>query len=903
MTNSPLLLLVDGSSYLYRAYYALPPLTTSSGFPTGAIHGVIHMLKKLIADEAPTYLGVIFDPKGKTFRHDFDPNYKANRAVMPSDLAEQIPMLHDLIRAMGLPLVIKNGVEADDVIGTLAKKAEASGINVLISTSDKDMAQLVTSHISLVNTMNDHRMGPKGVEEKFGVRPDQIIDYLALVGDTSDNIPGIPNVGPKTAVKWIQQYGSVKNLIAHADEISGKVGDNLRHHLHQLNDSLFLTTIKCDVELHEEPQTLTLEEPDHETLLNLVRECELNTWLKELTAPPDNKKKDSAPLSTSFNTKKYETILTQEDATRWFNAIQKAGCVAFHTEADSIHPHVAALVGFSLSCKSGEAAYFPIGHDYLGAPKQLNREWLLVELQTLFSNPQLLLVGQNLKFDLEVLNAQGICCHCQLFDTLLAAYVLNKNGTRLNLNALAKQYLDLTATELTDIAGKGVKQLTFNQIDLTKAAIYSAENVDITWRLYERLKAEFDKETTLAKVYTELDQPQVRILTDMECHGVLLDSNALAIQSTEIQVRLHELEEKAYELAQCHFNLASPKQLREILFDQLKLPVIQKTPQGEASTNEEVLQELALYYPLPKLLIEHRRLSKLKSTYTDKLPEQINPRTGRIHTNYNQALTTTGRLSSNNPNLQNIPVRSEQGRKIREAFIAPPGYKILAADYSQIELRIIAHLSEDKGLLKAFEDGLDIHRATASDVFETPFDAVTSDQRRSAKAINFGLLYGMSAFGLAKQLQIDRSQAQIYLEAYFRRYPGVKTYLDQTRELAKQQGYVETFFGRRVYLPHIHSKQGMLRQAAERAAINAPMQGTAADLIKLAMIAVTQWIKKSNAPVNMIMQVHDELVFEVNHDFLSEASDALSQAMSQIAMLKVPLLVDIGIGDNWEQAH
>lgn len=899
MTKSPLLVLVDGSSYLFRAYYALPPLTTAAGFPTGAIHGVINMLKRLIIDEKPVYLGVVFDPKGKTFRHEFDKNYKANRTKMPEDLAEQIPMLHDLIRAMGLPLIIENGVEADDVIGTLAKRAEAVGMQVLISTGDKDMAQLVTPNVSLVNTMNDHRMGPKGVEEKFGVRPDQIIDYLSLVGDTSDNIPGVPKVGPKTAVKWIQQYGSLDGVRENADNIGGKVGENLRANLKQLDDSQFLTTIKCDVDLHEDPESLTMEEPDREQLINLVRECELKTWLKELTAESNG----HTPVEPQKIKQHYEIILQKADAERWFSTVKKAGAFAFDTETDGLNPHAAKLIGFSLSCEAGRAAYFPIAHDYLGAPEQLDRDWLLQELQSLLADKKALMVGQNLKFDLEVLNTAGLHCGCQLFDTLLAAYVLNKTGARLNLGALAKQYLNREVVEFTDIAGKGVKQLTFNQIDLEQAAPYAAEDADIAWQLYECLRAELEEEPTLLNVFNDLDQPQLRILTEMECRGVLLDAKALGKQSADMQIRLDELEKKAHELAGSEFNLASPKQLREILFEKLKLPVIKKTPKGDPSTNEEVLQQLALDYPLPKLLIEFRSLSKLKSTYTDKLPEEINARTGRVHTNYNQALTTTGRLSSNNPNLQNIPVRSEQGRKIREAFIAPAGYQILAADYSQVELRIIAHLSEDEGLLKAFANGLDIHRATASEVFATPFDNVTSNQRRSAKAINFGLLYGMSAFGLAKQLGIPRGDAQAYLETYFQRYPGVKTYLDNTREVAKQQGYVETLYGRRVYLPNIHSKQGMLRQGAERAAINAPMQGTAADLIKLAMMAVQDWIHTSKAPINMIMQVHDELVFEVKKDFIAEATKHITAAMDNVAEMKVPLVVDIGVGDNWEQAH
>jgi DNA polymerase-1 len=900
MAKSPLLVLVDGSSYLFRAYYALPPLTTASGFPTGAIHGVISMLKRLIADEQPTYLGVVFDPKGKTFRHEFDPNYKANRATMPEDLAEQIPMLHELIRAMGLPLIIENGVEADDVIGTLAKRAEAAGMNVLISTGDKDMAQLVSSKVSLVNTMNDHRMGPDGVEEKFGVRPEQIIDYLALVGDTSDNIPGVQKVGPKTAVKWIKQYGSLEQIKANADNVGGKVGENLRNGLEQLNDSQFLVTIKCDVELHEEPNELNMQEPDHEHLLSLARECELNSWLKELTAQANG---EEPPEAAFFDQTQYETILNKQDAERWFTAVKQSGAFAFDTETNSLNPHQANLVGFSLSCEAGKAAYFPIAHDYDGAPQQLEREWLLAQLQDLLNNKNALLIGQNLKFDLEVLNAAGVSYQCQLFDTLLAAYVLNKTNARLNLGALAKQYLNHNVIEFTDIAGKGAKQLTFNQIDLAQAAPYAAEDADIAWRLYEVLKINLSENKTLGKVFTDLDLPQLALLTRMECHGVLLDAELLGEQSADMQLRLDVLEKKAYELAGNEFNLASPKQLREILFDKQKLPVIKKTPKGDPSTNEEVLQQLALDYPLPKLIIEYRSLSKLKSTYTDKLPEEINPHTGRVHTNYNQALTSTGRLSSNNPNLQNIPVRSEQGRKIREAFIAPDGYQILAADYSQVELRIIAHLSEDKGLLKAFADGLDIHRATASEVFATPFDQVTSDQRRSAKAINFGLLYGMSAFGLAKQLDIGRGEAQTYLETYFQRYPGVKTYLDETRELAGQQGYVETLYRRRVYLPNIHAKQAMLRQAAERAAINAPMQGTAADLIKLAMIAVQDWIDNNQAPATMIMQVHDELVFEIKKEAVEEASKHITQAMSGIAQLKVPLVVDIGVGDNWEQAH
>jgi DNA polymerase-1 len=661
-----------------------------------------------------------------------------------------------------------------------------------------------------------------------------------------------------------------------------------------------LVTIKCDVDLDEEPDSLIVHEPDHEHLLNLVRECELNTWLKDLLSETPQKKSTD---TIDFETREYETILDKETAIRWFKALQKADAFAFDTETDGLDPHRANLVGFSVCFEAGKAAYFPIGHDYEGAPPQLNREWLLGELQIIFNRKEALLVGQNIKFDLEVLHTAGIGCHCQLFDTLLAAYVLNKTNARLNLGALAKQYLNHDVVEFTDIAGKGVKQLTFNQIHLTEASHYAAEDADETWRLYNVLQRELSASPTLNQVFNTLDLPQLRILMRMECHGVLIDAQALAKQSTDLSNRLLELEKKAYDLAGIEFNLASPKQLREILFDQLKLPIVKKTPKGEPSTNEEVLQQLALDYPLPQVIIEHRSLAKLKSTYTDKLPEVINPRTGRIHTNYNQALTTTGRLSSSDPNLQNIPIRSEQGRKIREAFIAPSGYQILAADYSQVELRIIAHLSEDTGLLQAFADGLDIHRATAGEVFATPFANVTSDQRRSAKAINFGLLYGMSAFGLAKQLGVSRNEAQTYLETYFKRYPRVKTYLDETRALASQQGYVETLYGRRVYLPNIHSKQVMLRQAAERAAINAPMQGTAADLIKLAMIAVQNWIDDSKAPVTMIMQVHDELVFEVKTEWAVETGERVQSAMTSIAKLKVPLVVETGIGPNWEQAH
>ena len=903
MNTTPRLVLVDGSSYLFRAYYALPPLTNSSGFPTGAIHGVVNMLRRLIEDEAPTYLGVIFDPKGKTFRHDFDPNYKANRASMPEDLAEQIPMLHDLIRAMGLPLIIKDGVEADDVIGTLAKEAEKLGMDVLISTGDKDMAQLVSPQVSLINTMNNQRLDPQGVCNKFGVSPEQMIDYLALMGDTSDNVPGIPKVGPKTAVKWLAQYQTVENLKQHAADIKGKVGENLRDNLDQLAKSQFLVTIKCDVPLNEAVDTLTMHTPDHDELLNLVRECELKTWLKELQAKGTEVDSASAPAIPPVAQDEYETILTQAQATQYFERIKKADVIAFDTETDGLNPHQNQLVGFSLCCEGGKAAYFPLRHDMAIAPEQLDCTWALEKLSEILSDKKKILVGQNLKFDLEVLACAGVTCHCQLFDTLLAAYVLNREGTRLNLGALSKKYLNHTCIEFTDIAGKGVKQLTFNQIPLEQAGPYAAEDADIAWRLYEKLSLELADQPTLNEVYQTLDLPQVHILKDMELSGVLIDGELLAQQSEEMQIRLVEIEASAHELADGPFNLASPKQIREILFDKQKLPVIKKTPKGDPSTNEEVLQQLALDYPLPKLLMEYRSLSKLKSTYTDKLPEEINPRTGRVHTNYNQALTTTGRLSSNNPNLQNIPIRSEQGRRIREAFIAPAGYSILAADYSQVELRIIAHLSEDKGLLQAFADGLDIHKATASEVFSTPFEEVSSDQRRSAKAINFGLIYGMSAFGLAKQLGIDRSKAQHYLETYFARYPGVKDYMDRTREIASQQGYVETLYGRRVYLPEIHSKNGMRRQGAERAAINAPMQGTAADIMKRAMIAVQNWLDTSKSDALMLLQVHDELVFEVENSIIDSATQAIRQAMTGVADLKVQLIVDIGVGDNWEQAH
>ncbi|MDB4150987.1 DNA polymerase I [Pseudomonadales bacterium] len=894
--NYPLVL-IDGSSYLFRAYHALPKLMSTKGAHTGAIRGVISMIRKLMADYPQSHIAVVFDAKGKSFRNTLYPAYKENRAAMPDELREQILPIQDIIRKMGLPLLIIEGVEADDVIGTLAEEATRRQMPVLISTGDKDMAQLVNPHITLVNTMTDTVMDEAGVEEKFGVRPDQIVDYLALVGDASDNIPGVPNCGPKTAVKWLTAYASVEGIINHADEIKGKVGENLRNSLETLRLSYQLATIKLDVALEVTPEELVLTPPDAEALRQLFTEYEFRQWVGELRGDTDAVTLDDSTPSD------YETILSRDVLARWIEKLQAAPVFAFDTETTSLDYMQAELVGVSFSVKSGEAAYIPLAHAYLGVPEQLSREMVLDELRGLLQDPNKQKVGQNLKYDMSVLARYGIELRGIAFDTMLESYVLNSVATRHNMDDLALKYLGKSTIPFEEVAGKGAKQITFDQVDIEIAAKYAAEDADITLQLHEALWPKLHALPSLQSVFEKIELPLVSVLSRIERNGVLLDTGLLNRQSAKLSQRLEELERDAFELAGEPFNLGSPKQLQTIFFEKLQLPVKKKTPKGQPSTAEDVLQELALDYPLPKVILEYRGLSKLKSTYTDQLPKQVNPGTGRIHTSYHQAVAATGRLSSTNPNLQNIPIRTEEGRQVRKAFIAAPGYQLIAADYSQIELRIMAHLSSDAGLLTAFAQGLDIHKATAAEVFGQSLDAVTDDQRRSAKAINFGLIYGMSAFGLARQLSIGRGDAQSYIDLYFERYPGVLDYMDRTKALAAEQGFVETLFGRRLYLPEINTTNFQRRQGAERTAINAPMQGSAADIIKLAMIDVDRWLTTDKPDARMIMQVHDELVLEVNADQVDEVAAILTAKMSQAVELKVPLLVETGVGLNWEEAH
>jgi DNA polymerase-1 len=895
------LILVDGSSFLYRAYHALPPLTSPQGLATNAVYGVSNMLKKMLGDYPDAHFAVVFDAPGNNFRHDLYEHYKAHRPPMPDDLRCQIEPLRRMVKAMGLPLIIEAGIEADDVLGCLAQKAEKLGYQVIISTGDKDMAQLVNEHISLENTMNNVRMDVQGVIEKFGVRPDQIVDYLALIGDTVDNIPGVPKVGPKTAAKWLEQYGTLDNLVANADKITGKIGENLRASLDQLPLSKQLATIKCEVELPYEIDELTRKPIDSAELRPLLSEFGFTTWLKALgseTAAPS-----VAAPDTFAGKAEYETVLTEEQFERWLEKLEKAELFAFDTETTSLDYSKAQIVGVSFAVESGHAAYVPLAHDYPGAPEQLDKAHVLERLRPLLENPDKAKLGQNIKYDLHVLANEGIGLQGIAHDTMLESYVYNSTATRHNMDDLAKKYLDVDTIRYEDIAGKGAKQLSFEEIPIEQAAPYAAEDADITLRLHRKLCPQLAEHDALYRLYHEIEMPLVSVLARIERNGVAIDTEMLAQQSLELASQIVSLEQHAHELAGHSFNLGSPKQIQEILYDRLQLPVLKKTPKGLPSTDESVLQELAVDYPLPRLILEHRGLSKLKSTYTDRLPEQVDPKTGRIHTSYHQAVAATGRLSSSDPNLQNIPIRNGEGRKIRKAFIAPRGFKLLAADYSQIELRIMAHLSDDAGLLRAFSDGVDVHTATAADVFGVPPDRVTHDLRRSAKAINFGLIYGMSSFGLAQQLGLPRGKAQSYIDLYFERYPGVKAYMDSIRAQAREQGYVETLFGRRLYLPDINSRNAAQRQYAERTAINAPMQGTAADIIKRAMIAVDRWLAEERTDAKMIMQVHDELVFEVAEDQLDYCRAKIESIMSYAADLKVPLLVDVGVGDNWDEAH
>ena len=881
-------ILIDGSSYVYRAYHALPPLTTSSGHPTGAVRGVTTMVMRILEDHPNSPIGMIFDAKGDTFRHEMYEEYKANRPPMPDDLRPQIQPIYDIVEALGIKIFVVDNVEADDVIGTLAKEAEEKGISTVISTGDKDLAQLVTKNIKLVNTMTNEVLDQKGVEKKFGVLPDQIIDYLALVGDTSDNIPGVNKVGPKTAVNWLSKYGTVESIIEKSDEISGKVGEYLREGIEQLKLSQQLTTIKKDVPLDFGIEDLAVNDINQDKLHKLFSEFEFKTLLKNTEAK-----------KTPVTKENYRCVLTEKELNDLVKELKTAKFLAFDTETDSLDFTQANLVGLSLAANEEKSYYIPVGHDYDGAPKQLDLEVVLKKLKPIIESTPL--IGQHLKFDRNVLSNYDITINEIENDTMLMSYVFDPTATRHNLDAMAGHYLNVKTTTFEDVAGKGVKQLTFNQIPLEKASDYAAEDADITFRCYAHLKPKLAKTPSLEKVLSEIEIPLVPVLSDMEQAGALVDKDSLKIQSNNLGQRISGLEEQAYREAGKEFNLASTKDLRAIFFDEMELPVVKKTPGGQPSTDESVLQELANQYELPKILLEHRTLAKLKSTYTDSLPQQISAKTGRVHTSFHQAVTSTGRLSSADPNLQNIPIKTDEGRLIRTAFVAPKGYQLLAVDYSQIELRIMAHLSEDNGLISAFENGEDIHSVTAAEVFAEPGEEVTAEQRRGAKAINFGLIYGMSAFGLSKALNISRPVAADYIDSYFHKYPGVKLYMERTKELAKEKGFVETFFGRRLYLPGIHS--GRSRMAAERAAINAPMQGTAADIMKIAMIDIHKWLASSKFDARMIMQVHDEVILEVKDQDTAEVEKKVSQIMQDAAKLRVPLEVESGIAKNWGEAH
>ncbi len=897
--KTPLLVLVDGSSYLFRAFHALPPLENSKGQPTGAVYGVINMLNKLVEEYQPEQIAVVFDAKGKTFRNNMYKEYKANRPPMPDELRSQIVPLYEIVEALGYPMIIVPGVEADDVIGTYAKQATEQKVNTLISTGDKDLAQLVNTHVTLINTMNNVMLDEAGVMGKFDVPPSAIIDYLALMGDTADNIPGVPKVGPKTAAKWLKQYETLDNLVVHADEIKGKVGESLREHLGQLPLSRELTTIKCDVELEHAISTLTMRPPQLDKLKQMYTEMEFKTWLSNLLGKDGGASVINTEPKIETN---YETVLDKKSFGRWLSKLEKAGQFAFDTETTSLDYMKARIVGVSFAIITGEAAYVPFGHDYLDAPEQLSEQDVLGALKPLLEDANKHKIGQNLKYDAHVLANHGITLAGISQDTMLESYVLDSTR-RHNMDDMALRLLGRNTTHFEDVAGKGAKQLTFNQVALEQAGPYAAEDADITLQLHQKLKSELEKEPALKSVYQDIELPLLNVLLKIERNGVKIDVAMLEAQSRQLAERMKDVESQAYEEAGETFNLASPKQLSSILFEKLEIPSMKKTKTGQYSTAEDVLQELAVDYALPKLILEHRSLSKLKSTYTDKLPLQVNEKTGRVHTSYNQTVAATGRLSSSDPNLQNIPIRSEEGRRIRQAFVAPECYKMLAADYSQVELRIMAHLSGDENLLKAFAEGIDVHRATAAEVFGVTLDDVATEQRRAAKAINFGLIYGMSAFGLAKQLNIGRYEAQDYIDVYFVRYPGVKAYMDKTREQAHDRGYVETVFGRRLYLPEINSRNGQRRQYAERTAINAPMQGTAADIIKRAMIAVDKALNASKINAKVVMQVHDELVVEVLTKDVEALMDLLRTEMGQAAELKVPLIVDIGVGNNWGEAH
>lgn len=922
------LLLVDGSSYLYRAFHAMPDLRNRQNEPTGAIQGVLNMLRRLHKDYPADYSACVFDAKGKTFRDDIYPEYKANRASMPDDLRAQITPLHEAIQAMGWPLIVEEGVEADDVIGALAKQAAREGVKVIISTGDKDITQLVNEHVTVVNTMRDafrktdDVLDIAGVENKFGVPPSLMVDYLILIGDTSDNVPGVEKVGPKTAVKWLKQYGSLDNIIAHADDIKGVVGENLRKALPWLPTARELITIRCDVGIQEKLSDLAPQPQDRAKLAELFDRFEFRSWKRELELPSTHSSEShtsTQPVSAETNTsvapsaeliihytpntsRQFTTILDNETLDSWLAKLSSASLFCFDTETTSLDPMTAKLVGMSFSVTPGEAAYLPLTHDYFDAPEQLPLQATLQRIQPILENANIKKVGQNLKYDKHVLANHGILLKGIAHDTLLQSYVLESHRGH-GMDELSQRHLGITPISFEEVAGKGAKQVGFNQVTVETASEYAAEDADITLQLHQALSPHITADKKLDFIYSNIEMPSMEILFTIERNGVLIDANLLNRQSNEIGMKLMALEKQAFELAGQPFNLGSPKQLQEILFGKLGIKPTKKTPSGAPSTDEDVLQELALDYPLPKVLLEYRGLAKLKSTYTDKLPKMINSQTGRVHTSYNQAVAITGRLASSDPNLQNIPVRTAEGRRIREAFIAPAGSVIVSADYSQIELRIMAHLSQDTGMLQAFANNEDIHRATAAEIFGVERDAVDSEQRRYAKVINFGLIYGMSAFGLAQNLNIERSAAASYIERYFARYPSVRAYMDNTRAIAKQQGYVETYFGRRLWVPEINSANVQRRNGAERAAINAPMQGTAADLIKLAMIAVQGWIAQETLQTKLIMQVHDELVLEVPEAELSLVKTNLPKLMQNVAKLDVPLLAEVGVGSNWEGAH
>jgi DNA polymerase I len=906
------LILVDGSGYLYRAFHALPPLTNSKGEPTGAVLGVLNMLNKMVKEEAPDRIAVVFDAPGRTFRDDLFDRYKAHRAPMPDDMRAQVQPLYDTVAAMGVPLLRVPGVEADDVIGTLAKQAADAGFKVLISTGDKDMAQLVGPNVELLNTMSNTRLDRVGVKAKFDVFPEQIVDYLALVGDTSDNIPGVTSVGPKTAAKWLEQYQTLDALVAHAAEIGGKVGENLRSQLSMLELSRKLATIDTTLRLEVTPEQLSPGAPDVPRLRELYTRLELRALLKSLGPEAQS---DGGPAATSSAQagavavastpakRDYQKIMSQEALDAWVEKLKAASLISFDTETDSLDYMQARIVGVSFAVAPGEAAYVPLGHDYAGAPQQLDRDKVLGALRPVLEDESKPKLGHHLKYDAHVLANYGIALRGQRFDSMLESYVLNSVATNHGMDSVAQRYLGVKTIHYDEVTGKGAKKITFNQVDVDRAAEYAAEDSDVTLQLHLAIWPQIESTASLKSVYESIEQPLVPVLFRMERAGVLVDRGLLKTQSSELAARMLELQSQAHREAGGVFNVDSPKQLQEILFGKLGIPVMRKTPTGQPSTAEDVLEELADTYPLPKLILEYRGIAKLKSTYTDNLPQQINPSTGRIHTSYHQAVAATGRLSSTDPNLQNIPIRTHEGRRIRQAFVAPPGHSLVAADYSQIELRIMAHLSGDASLRRAFAEDRDVHQATAAEVFGVVQEAVTADQRRSAKAINFGLMYGMSAFGLARQLGIARGDAQKYMDLYFERYPGVKRYMEETRLHARETGDVETVFGRRLYLPEIQSRNAALRQYAERSAINAPMQGTAADIIKRAMIEVDAWLQTSRVAARLIMQVHDELVLEVADEAVEPLVGQIRLHMIRAADLSVPLKVDVGVGRNWDEAH